>query len=151
MNRKTLILIFLFIAVPPIVYFVVPTDTARIKKLIKEGGKAVEEKNIENVMGCVSPAYRDDYGLTYLYVKENFKRLFRLYSAIKVDYEKVEIGINDTKAVAELDVRVIVTSGNNAGYLVGVAAYPEHIVFHLEKERLKWLITKTEGFSAVSF
>ena len=42
MSKKTLGLIFLIIILPVVVYLLVPSDASRIKKLFKEGAKAVE-------------------------------------------------------------------------------------------------------------
>jgi hypothetical protein len=44
-----------------------------------------------------------------------------------------------------MDVRIIATIGNNTGYILGDLPKPVHLTFTLEKERKKWLVTKTEG------
>ena len=151
MSRKTIILLFLLIVVPIIIYFVMPTDKARIKKLIKKGAVAVEQKDIKEVMSCVSLTYMDDYGMSYLYLKKGFERLFRTSDSIEVDYEGVQVVVDEKKAVAELDVWAIASRGANAAYIVGDAGNGIHIKFILQKEKLKWQVVKTEGLPKYYF
>ena len=151
MSRKTIVLLFLFIAVPVIIYFVMPTDKARIRKLIKKGAEAVEQKDLKEVMSCVSLTYMDDYGISYLYLKKGFESLFSTYDSIEVEYESVKVIVDEKRAVAELDVWVIASRGPNAAYIVGDAGNGLHIKFLLEKEKLKWQVIKTEGLPKYYF
>lgn len=145
MSKKTIILIFLVVLVPIFLYFLFPSDMSRIKKLFREGAVAIEKEDIEAVMSKVSFNYRDDYGLTYLYLKESMKKVFQQLSDIKIEYENLKITVGENTAYAELDVRVIATMGSDTGYILGDMPNPARLKFTLEKERTKWLITKTEG------
>lgn len=145
MSKKTLGLIFLIIILPVVVYLLVPSDASRIKKLFKEGAKAVEREDIDAVMSKVSSNYRDEYGFTYLYVKESMKSVFRQWGDISIEYENLKIDIKGKTAVANMDVRVTASIGDNTGYVIGDLTNPVHLQFTLEKERTKWLVTKTEG------
>jgi hypothetical protein len=145
MSKKTLGLIFLIIILPVVVYLLVPSDTSRIKKLFKEGAKAVGREDIDAVMSKISFNYRDEYGFTYLYVKESMKSVFRQWGDIKIEYENLKIDIKGKTAIADMDVRVTASIGDNAGYVLGDLTKPVHLQFALEKERTKWLVTKTEG------
>ncbi|MBI5188286.1 MAG: hypothetical protein HZA07_04340 [Nitrospirae bacterium] len=144
-SKKSIALLSLIIIAPIILYLLWPSDEGRIKRLFKEGSKAVEREDLDNVMSKVSFNYRDDYGLTYLYIKESMKSVFEQMSDIKIEYENLEIKVNDATATADMDVRVIATIGNDTGYIVGELPKPVHLKFILEKERTKWLVTKTEG------
>jgi hypothetical protein len=145
MSKKTIGLIFLIIILPVVVYLLVPSDASRIKKLFKEGAKAVEREDIDAVMSNVSFNYRDEYGFTYLYVKESMKSVFRQWGDIKIEYENLKIDIKGKTAIADMDVRVTASIGDNAGYVLGDLTKPVHLQFTLAKERTKWLVTKTEG------
>jgi hypothetical protein len=145
MSKKTLGLVFLVIILPVVVYLLFPSDASRIKKLFKEGARAVEREDTDAVMSKVSFNYRDEYGFTYLYVKESMKSVFRQWSDIKIEYENLKIDIKDKTAVADMDVRVTASTGDNTGYVIGDLMKPAHLQFTLEKERTKWLLTKTEG------
>jgi hypothetical protein len=135
----------LAILVPLAVYLLWPSDESRIKKVFREGARSIEKKDLEGVMGKVSFNYSDDYGLTYLYIKQSMKNVFQQMNDIGIEYENLKVTIADTAATAEMDVRVIATSGNDTGYIVGDLAKPAHLKFTLGKERTNWLITKTEG------
>ena len=96
-------------------------------------------------MSKVSFNYRDEYGFTYLYVKESMKSVFQQWGDIKIEYENLKIDIKGKTAVADMDVRVTASIGDNTGYVIGDLTKPVHLTFTLEKERTKWLVTKTEG------
>ncbi|GAB4414009.1 MAG: hypothetical protein OHK0032_10080 [Thermodesulfovibrionales bacterium] len=145
-SRLRLILLLFLILIPAAVYLLWPSDEGRIKRLFKEGAEAVESKDVDAVMSKVSYNYRDDYGMTYLYIKEILKRQFEMFSDIKVEYEDLKIEVSKDRALAELNVRVIATIGNETGYIIGDIKTPLHLRFTLDKERTRWLIVKTEGF-----
>jgi hypothetical protein len=145
MSKKTVVAIAILILSPLIIYLIWPSDESRIKKLFREGAKAVESKKIADVMSKVSFNYTDEHGLSYIVLKQGLERVFREMSNIQIEYEIIRIDVKDKTAVAEVDIRVIATYGKETGYFVGDAAKPAHIKFFLDKERTKWYISKTEG------
>lgn len=147
MSKKSVIFLFLLILSPIIIYFLWPSDESRIKKLIKEGAAAIEKKEMDKVMSKVSFNYYDDYGFTYILIKKLLEDQFRTMSDIKVEYENLKITVKKDSAIADLDVRVIATIGNETGYIIGDIKKPMHLKFTLEKERVKWLVIKTEGLN----
>jgi hypothetical protein len=145
MSKKSIAILFILILIPVIIYLLWTSDESRIKKLFKEGSKAVEKEDIDAVMSKISYNYRDEYGLTYLYIKEYLKSIFQRTSDIKIEYEILDIKVDDKTATADMDVRVIATAGNETRYFLGDLPNPEHLRFILEKERTKWLVTKIDG------
>ena len=159
MNKKLFIGLLFLLLLVSVLYLLWPSDEARIRKLFKEGAGAVESRDIDGVMSKVSFAYRDDYGVTYLYLKEILKREFDRLSDIQVEYGELKIKIikkggpgeerpspdAPDMAVAEMDIRVVATAGTETGYILGDVKTPVHIRFTLEKERMKWFIVKSEG------
>lgn len=149
MSRKTIIFLVILIIAPVAIYILWPSDESRIKKLFREGAKAVEQEKIDQVMAKASFNYTDEYGLTYLFIKEGMTRLFQNMDNIKVEYEITRMEIKDKAATAELDVRVLATHGSDTGYIAGDLSKPLHMKFSLEKERTTWLVTKTEGLPLI--
>jgi hypothetical protein len=145
LSKKSIIILCIIIALPIIIYLLFPSDESRIKKLFKEGSKAIERKDLDAVMSKVSFNYHDEYDMNYLTIKESMKSLFRQMSAIKIEYENLKIKVNKNTAIADADVSIIATVGNETGYVFGDPAKPFHLTFALDKERVKWLVTKTEG------
>jgi hypothetical protein len=145
MSRKTIILLILLFSSPVIIYLLFPSDKSRIRKLFREGAAAVEAKKTEDVMAKVSFSYTDEHGLTYLYLRKVFERVFREMDDIKVDYDIKDTEVNGDSATADLDIRVTANRGQEAGYVAGDAARPLHIRFFLDKEHMEWLVVKTEG------
>ena len=147
MSKKSIILIFILILSPALIYFLWPSDESRIKKLIKEGAAAVEKEEVDNVMSEVSFNYQDEHGLTYILIKQILGNQFKALSGIKIEYENLKIEVKEKLANAEFDLRVIATIGNQTGYIIGDLKTPARIKLFLEKERVSWLVTKTEGLS----
>jgi len=147
MSKKSVIVLFVLILSPLLIYFLWPSDEARIKKLIKEGAAAVEKEEIDNVMSKVSFNYQDDHGMTYILIKKILTEQFKSLSGIKVEYENLKIEIKEKLANAEFDLRVIATIGNQTGYIIGDLKTPARIKLFLEKERVSWLVTKAEGLT----
>jgi len=147
MSKKSVILLFLLIISPALIYFLWPSDESRIKKLIKEGAAAVEKKEVDNVMSKVSFNYQDDRGMTYILIKKILESQFKTMSGIKIEYENLKIEVKEKLATAEFDLLVIATIGNQTGYIIGDLKTPARIKLFLEKERVSWLVIKTEGLS----
>jgi hypothetical protein len=145
MSRKTIILLFILFILPLVIYFLWPSDEARIKKLFREGSRAIEKKDLDAVMSKVSFNYTDEYGFNYLYIKESLKRVFQQTGDIDIEYENLTITITDKAAKAEVDVRAVATIGSERGYILGDQPHPVHLTFSLEKQRTKWMVLKTEG------
>lgn len=144
---KKFIIIFLSFLVPAFtLYLLWPSDESRIKKLFKEVTRAMESEDLDGVMSKISFNYRDDYGMTYLSIRETLEREFKRLSDIHVEYEGLKIEVSKKGAVAELNVRVVATAGNETGYIIGDIKMPIHLIFTLDKERMKWLVVRTEGF-----
>ena len=145
MNKKSIALLILVIIIPVSFYFLFPSDESRIKKLFKEGSQAIEKEDLDGVMSKLSFNYHDEYGMNYLYIKESMKSVFQQMNDIKIEYENLKIKVNKKNATADMDVRILATIGDDIGYIFGDLAKPGHLTFTLEKERAKWLVTKTEG------
>lgn len=145
MNRKSLILISIPFVLAVLIYLLWPSDESRIKKLFKEGSQAIEKEDLNGVMSKVSFNYHDEYGMNYLYIKESMKSIFQQMNDIKIEYESLKIKVDKKTATADMDVRILATIRNDTGYIFGDLAKPVHLTFTLEKERAKWLVTKTEG------
>lgn len=151
MSKKTIVILFLLLLTPVILYLLWPSDESRIKKLFKEGSAAIEKEDLEAVMSKVSFNYQDEYSFNYLYIKETMKHVFQQMSDIKVEYENLKINITDKTATADMDVMVLATISGNTGYVLGDLAKPAHLKFTLEKERSKWSVIKTEGLPPFNF
>jgi len=145
MSRKSIIFLCFIVIAPIIIYLLWPTDESRIKKLVKEGAQAVEKEEIDNVMSKVSFSYQDEHGLTYMFIKKILTEQFKAMSDIKIEYENLKIEVKENAATASFDLRVIATSGNQTGYVIGDIKTPARVKLMLEKERVSWLVTKTEG------
>jgi len=145
LNRKSLILISIPFVLAVLIYLLWPSDESRIRKLFKEGSQAIEKEDLDRVMSKLSFNYHDEYGMNYLYIKESMKSVFQQMNDIKIEYENLKIKVNKKNATADVDVRILATIGNDTGYIFGDLAKPVHLTFTLEKERTKWLVTKTEG------
>ena len=127
-----------------IAFLLWPSDESRIRKLFKDAAKAAEARDVEGIMSKISYTYSDDYGMSYLMLKEQLKAQFTTLSEIRVEYEDIKLTIAGDKANVELRLRVVATLGNETGYILGDIKTPLTLKITLEKERTKWLITRVE-------
>jgi hypothetical protein len=132
-----------------IIYFLWPTEEARIKKLVRQAAHAIEEENIDDVMSKVSYNYQDEYGLSYLLIKKGLQQQFQRYSNLDVDYEnlKVEVAKGKEEATASMDLRVVASAGQEMGYVLGGDG-PARFVLRLKKggPLKKWQVVEASGF-----
>lgn len=147
MTKKTILFLIIAIAIPVIIYFLLPSEEKRIKKLLREGSAAVEKEDIDSVMYKVSYHYKDEYGFNYIYIKELLERIFMRFENIRIEYDVIKIDIAKDKAIVEVNVIVSAYSGENFHYLLGEITNPANIRLSLEKERMKWLIVTVYGLS----
>jgi hypothetical protein len=146
LSRKTIILFFLLIGAPVIIYFLWPSDESRIQKLFRNGARAMEKRDLDIVMSKVSFNYRDEHGMSYLAIREMMKSVFQRTDHIKINYENLKINVKaDKTATADMDVRIIAMIATDRGYILGDSTNPVHLQFTLGKERTKWLVTGTDG------
>jgi len=145
LSRKSIALIVILLLLPVMVYFLWPSDENRIRKLFREGAAAIESEQLDELMSKVSFNYKDEHGLSYLYLKKLMERAFTQIGDIEIEYKITRLEINDSKATASVDVRVIASYGQERGYFIGDAAEPVHMTFYLEKERTQWLVYETTG------
>ncbi len=160
MSKKFVIGLVLVSVVAAALFFLWPSDERRIKKLFSEGVSAVESEDIDRIMSKISYNYRDDYGMTYFYLRETLKKEFEKLSDVKVEHGDPRIkifrkgettGNTETlsfdRAIVEIDVRVLATMGTETGYIVGDPKSPVNLKFTLDKEQMGWRIVKTEGLT----
>ncbi len=145
MSKKTIAFLIIAIAIPIIIYFLIPSEENRIRKVLREGSVAIEKEDIDKTMSKVSYNYKDEYGLSYLYIKEVLKIIFKRFERIRIEYKIIKIYVTENKATVEVDVIVSAYTGENFHYLLGDITNPAHLKFSLEKERGKWLIIRIEG------
>ncbi len=143
MSRKVVAIIILLFALPVGVYLLMPSDAKRIKKLIKEGREAILRKDLKGTMEPLSYNYRDRYGFTYLYVKENMKSLFARTEAFEIDLQDIDVDVVDDRAEARFLVKVAALRGGRRDYILGTEEVHESVVFTLEKERMSWKVVET--------
>ena len=151
MRGKGFIIALALVAVVYLV-FVRPlliSDEARIRKGVKEGGRAIEGKELEKCLRHVSLHYKDEYGLTYLRVKGLLIRIFQEFDAFEIDLENLRITVLDKRtAFATFDLKVKVSYTGQRAYLLGSGDFPNRIKMSFAKEGGRWKITQVEGVEA---
>ena len=144
-KKKSLLIFHIIFGLAFLTYLLWPTDESRVKKLFNEGSKEIEMEDLDAIMFKVSFNYHDGHGFSYLSLKESMQSVFNQISDIKIMQENLVVKVHDKTATADMDVRIIATKGNDTGYVIGDLQKPVHLRFTLEKEKMKWLVTKTEG------
>jgi len=145
MRWKTPVALVLAIVLPVAVWLLWPSDEARIRKLVRETREAAQAEDVGKVLSAVDYNYTDSAGLSYLYLKKILEQEFSRLSEIQVEYENLRIRVDEGKARASLDVRVIATMGGMTGYYLGDLDNPFALSIELEKGATgKWLVLRAE-------
>lgn len=131
-----------------LINYVFVSDEKRIAKAIDKGEKAIEAKDLEGCMKRLSYNYSDEYGLSYIQVKNFLERFLKEFQEIEIEKEVTNIEVKDDNAKASMSLRVIVTLQGQKGYLIGSSESPENIKMNFEKVRTKWLLNRVEGLKA---
>lgn len=129
-----------------LIKFVFVSEEKRVLKVIEDGEKALEAKDLDGCMKRLSYNYSDEYGLNYLQVKGFLEQFFQEFQEIEIQKEDLKIDVDKKKkeAQASINVRVIVNLQGQKGYLIGSSERPENIKMNFEKARTKWLVNKVE-------
>jgi len=141
---KKLFLVMALVIAVLAAYLLWPSDEGRIRKLFHDAAKAAEAGDVDAIMAKISYSYSDDYGMSYLMLKEQLKTQFTGLSDIHVEYDEMKIDVAGGRATAELKLRVVATLGTETGYILGDIKTPLTLKVALEKEHAKWLITRVE-------
>jgi hypothetical protein len=141
MGVRSAIALLILVISPVLVYLFWPSDESRIRKLIREEVRAVEEEDIDAFMSGVAFHYQDEYGLSYLLLKRLVEREFRAFSEIGMEYGGLGIDVSDERAMAGMDVRVLADRGVGRGYYWGDFREPVRLELELKKGPAgRWLI-----------
>jgi hypothetical protein len=142
------------LALTALIYFVfvrplLISDEARIKRGVKDGVRAIEDKDLGKCMSYVSLHYKDEYGLTYLGVKRLLSRIFQEFEAFEIDLGNLQIILHDKgTAFATFDLKVRVIYGGQKAYLLGSVDVANRIKMSFAKEGGRWRVTQVEGVEA---
>lgn len=143
MGRKSYILLLLIVVLPVAAYLLIPSDEARIKKLIRTSAEAAETEDLDKLMSAVDYNYTDNHGLSYIYLKKILEQEFVRVSGIDVEYENLVVRVEGEKARADMDLRVIASIGEERGYYLGDLKNPLELKVELEKGPTgKWAVLR---------
>ncbi|UCD71569.1 MAG: hypothetical protein JSW70_00860 [Syntrophobacterales bacterium] len=138
------LLIYLILVRPLLI-----SEEARIRKGVKEGVQAIENKDLGKCLRHVSLHYKDEYGLTYLGVKKLLTQIFYEFDAFEIDLRNLRITLLDKGvASATFDLKVKVNYGGQRIYLLGSGGFSNRIKMSFNKERGRWKVTQVEGVQA---
>ena len=125
----------------------IPTDRNRIKKVVGSCKTAILSKDISGFMEYLSFNYSDDYGNSYLLLKKRLSKLLDRFSDFEITADVMGIEIDENTAKVDLKLSVIASEGDDRGYLIGDAGWPQDIKAYFEKTRsLQWKIMRIERF-----
>ena len=153
-NIKQAVVILLLIVAPVAIYFLWPSDEARIRKLISAEVSAFEAKDMEAFLSGISFSYRDDRGVSYVLIKRVMEERLKRYSDINISYSDMLIEVReDETATAVMDLRVTARdSEETRRYVLGGPDAPAVINLTLKKEGAgSWKIRSSKWPPSYSF
>jgi len=153
--NKLAVLVIVVIAL--LVFFLCRStdDTSEISGVIDQMVEAGEKGMQGDLMEHVSIEYKDDYGASYLVVKNVVENFFQKFSKFDTDYKNLAVSIDnsengDKTAVANLDIHIIGYRSGTPVDILGSEDSYQNITVELKKSKLLgWKITKAEGFENI--
>ncbi len=122
-----------------------PPDADQIRDLLARGEAAIEARNVNAAMSCVSGDYRDSTGLSRDALRLQVARAFRQVEGY--DLSVMADGINPEGGRAEVTVRVILSAVEN-GTASQVFSGPVTISLRKEQAR-RYLVLPTRAWKVV--
>jgi hypothetical protein len=128
-------------------------EEGRIRKFIRQGERAVEERNLLKCLSLISEQYRDKYANDRQSALAIAKELFLYYKNIFIDIDnnKTEIKLNDRKTEAEVEIEALVLCENKGNVKEKIFEGEKgRLRLKLIKEENKWLLAEIEFYEPVS-
>lgn len=147
--------VFLIIAVVAVLIFFYSRsgdDTSEIAHVLDQMVEAGKQGMQGDLIEHVSIEYRDDYGGSYLVVKNVVENLFDKYKKFDTKYKNLSVSIDnpengDKTAVANLDIHIVGYTSDVPIDLLGTEDSYQNITLYFKKTKiLGWKVTRAEGF-----
>lgn len=126
-------------------------EQGRVRKFILRGKKAVETKNILSCADMISTDYRDKYGNDRQSLIYFTKEIFSYYRKIIVHIEDMQIGLDDSKTGACVEIVALVigqTQQNDAEKIL--EGEQGRFKIKLVKENKRWQLLELEFFEPIT-
>lgn len=126
-------------------------EKGRVRRFILQGERAVESKNILTCANMISKDYQDKYGndkQSLIYIA---KEVFGYYKSIFVHIDGMEIEIDDSQKMANVEIVALVvgqTQANNAEKIL--EGEKGRFRVRLIKEDRKWRVVELEFFEPIT-
>jgi len=111
----------------------------QIRALIVRGEKAIERKDVGDIMGCVSADYHDSVGLTNLDIRRVAIGLARSQSAVEVDLRQLRFEVHGSEGVVHAVVHLYITGEQNREVQGAVD-------LQVRPERGGWKVVSSDGW-----
>ena len=134
---RYLVLVVLAVVLATVFY---PSETKRIKKVLKAIRESVLHEDIGQVMEYIAYNYRDEYGGSYLVLKKRAEMIFHRFNDFEITADIMNITVDGEQAEAHLKVNIIATEDGRRGYVIGNAEEAGDIRVFLEKSPYKWKV-----------
>ena len=153
--KKLTVLVIVIIAL--LVFYLCRStdDTSEISEVLNQMVEAGEKGMQGDLMDHVSIEYRDDYGASYLVVKNVVDNFFQKFSNFDTKFNNLAVSLDtsesgDKTAVANLDIHIIGYRSGAPVDILGTEDSYQNVTLELKKTKLLgWKITKAEGFENI--
>jgi SnoaL-like domain len=117
---------------------------ARVVRVLEGAAAAAEQKDIEQLLGFLSPDYSGYRNLDYAALAERLREGFDRVDRLNVTVEGIHADVKDDEATASFDLTVVAIRGDQRYILVGTVTEPERLRAHLRRENGAWKIYQVE-------
>jgi len=133
---KTALVVFVLLSAIFLINYLLYSDEDRIRGLIRQGKRAIEEEDLDRCMNGIALNYHsEEFGLNYLVVQRLLKEAFKAFEDIRIKIKGVQIEVKDGES--EVYLRVTATARPTEG-TGREGFYEEPLVLSLRKSGTRW-------------
>lgn len=147
--------IYIWLILGALIFFIFlnffSAEKARVRRFILQGKKAVESKNILTCANMISKDYQDKYGndkQSLIYIA---KEVFGYYKSIFVHIDEIDIEIDDSKKMANVEIVALVVGQTQQDNVEKILEGEKgRFRVRLIKEDRKWQVVELEFFEPIT-
>ena len=122
------------------------TEEDRIVRVVKEGERAIEHKDIAGFAGYISPDYSDEFELDKRTVILVLQRIFKEHDKIFIHVQDLKVNIAESNGTAEVKflATVLVSHGGSAQTKPLAEKGKDRFLLTFKKEDNKWKVVSMQ-------
>jgi hypothetical protein len=117
---------------------------AQVERLLKRAAGAAEERNLEDLLSCLSTDFTGFHNMDYGSTSEQIQKGFEQVDRLNVTLRRVLPEVEGSEATVSFDATVVAVRGEQRFVILGTVTQPERLRANLRLEEGEWKIYRVE-------